>query len=32
VFLSSGYYRGLLVDYAPWLMAGVTVVGVRRHV
>ena len=32
VFLSSGYYRGLLVDYAPWLMAGVTVLGVRRHV
>jgi hypothetical protein len=32
VFLSSGYYRGLLVDYAPWLMAGVSVLGVRRHV
>ena len=31
VFLSSGYYRGLLVDYAPWLMAGVTVLGIRRH-
>jgi hypothetical protein len=31
VFLSSGYYRGLLVDYAPWLMAGATVLGVRRH-
>jgi hypothetical protein len=31
VFLSSGYYRGLFVDYAPWLMAGITVLGVRRH-
>jgi hypothetical protein len=31
VFLSSGYYRGLLVDYAPWLMAGLTVLGIRRH-
>jgi hypothetical protein len=31
VLLSSGYYRGLFVDYAPWLMAGVTVLGIRRH-
>jgi hypothetical protein len=31
VFLSSGYYRGLFVDYAPWLMAGITVLGIRRH-
>ncbi len=31
VFLSFGYYRGLFMDYAPWLMAGVTVLGVRRH-
>jgi hypothetical protein len=31
VFLSSGYYRNLFVDYAPWLMGGVTVLGVRRH-
>ncbi len=31
VFLSSGYYRGLLVDYTPWLMAGIAVLGVRRH-
>jgi len=31
VFLSPGYYRGLSMDYAPWLMAGVTVLGVRRH-
>jgi hypothetical protein len=32
VFLSPGYYRGLLMDYAPWLMAGVTVLGIRRHI
>jgi hypothetical protein len=32
VFLSSGYYRSLFVDYAPWLMAGLAVLGVRRHV
>ena len=31
VFLSSGYYRSLLADHAPWLMAGVTVLGIRRH-
>ena len=31
VFLSPGYYRGVLVEYAPWLMAGVAVLGVRRH-
>jgi len=31
VFLSPDYYRGMLVDYAPWLMAGVAVLGVRRH-
>jgi len=30
-FLSSTYYRSLFVDYAPWLMAGVTVLGIRRH-
>ena len=32
VFLSPGYYRGLFVDYAPWLMAGLAVLGARRHV
>ena len=31
VFLSFSYYRGLFMDYAPWLMAGFTVLGVRRH-
>jgi hypothetical protein len=31
VFLSSGYYRSLFVDYAPWLMAGLTVLAIRRH-
>ena len=31
VFLSAGYYRSLFVDYVPWLMAGVTVLGIRRH-
>jgi len=31
VFLSPGYYRGIAIDYAPWLMAGVTLLGVRRH-
>ena len=31
VFLSFSYYRSLFVDYAPWLMAGVTVLGIRRH-
>jgi hypothetical protein len=31
VFLSAGYYRGILLDYAPWLMAGATLLGVRRH-
>jgi hypothetical protein len=32
VFLSPDYYRGLLLDLAPWLMAGAAVFGVRRHV
>lgn len=31
VFLSPEYYRGLAIDYAPWLMAGTTLRGVRRH-
>jgi hypothetical protein len=31
VFLSAGYYRGIIIDYAPWLMAGATLMGVRRH-
>lgn len=32
VFLAPEYYRGILIDYAPWLMAGATLLGVRRHV
>lgn len=32
VFLAAEYYRGLLVDYAPWLMAGAAVRGIARHV
>lgn len=31
VFLAVGYYRGLAMDYVPWLMAGAAVLGVRRH-
>ncbi len=31
VFLSAGYYRGIIIDYAPWLMAGATLMGVRKH-
>ena len=31
VFLSPGYYRGLTLDYVPWLMGGGVVWGVKRH-
>jgi hypothetical protein len=31
VFLSAGYYRGIIIDYVPWVMAGATLMGVRRH-
>jgi len=31
VFLAPEYYRGVLVDYVPWLMAGLTLLGVRKH-
>jgi hypothetical protein len=31
VFVSSDYYRAILVDYAPWLMAGLSVLAARRH-
>ena len=31
VFLSAGYYRGIVLDYAPWLMGGAVLLGVRRH-
>lgn len=32
VFLSPGYYRGLVLDYVPWLIGGATILMVRRHV
>jgi len=31
VFVSSYFYSNLLIDYAPWAMAGVTVFGIARH-
>jgi hypothetical protein len=31
VFVSAGYYRGLLLDLAPWMMAGAAVLALRRH-
>jgi hypothetical protein len=31
VFASPDYYRGLLLDLAPWLMAAAVVSTVRRH-
>ncbi|MDH4066488.1 MAG: hypothetical protein OEW19_18960, partial [Acidobacteriota bacterium] len=31
VFLSPDYYRGILVDYVPWLLAGMVVLGARKH-
>jgi len=31
VFLAPEYYRGLLIDYTPWLVAGATLLGVRKH-
>lgn len=31
VFLAPEYYRGTLIDYTPWLVAGVTLLGVRKH-
>ena len=31
VFLAPEYYRGLSSGYAPWLLAGLLVLGVRRH-
>jgi hypothetical protein len=30
-FLSAGYYRALILGYAPWLAGGAVVLGVRRH-
>lgn len=32
VFLSAGYYHGIVIDYAPWLMAGAALLGARKHV
>jgi hypothetical protein len=31
VFLSPGYYRGLSLDLAPWILAATVVMAVRRH-
>jgi hypothetical protein len=31
VFASPDYYRALLVDLAPWLLASAAVLAVRRH-
>ncbi|MGE0463948.1 MAG: hypothetical protein AB7Q16_21485 [Vicinamibacterales bacterium] len=31
VFMAPEYYRGLLIDYTPWLVAGATLLGVRKH-
>ena len=32
VFVSPDYYRGLLLDLAPWMMGAATVFTLRRHV
>jgi hypothetical protein len=32
VFLAPDYYRGLVLDLAPWAMAAAVLLGVRRHV
>ena len=32
VFLSAGYYRGLVIDLAPWAMAAAALMAARRHV
>lgn len=31
VFLSPDYYRGLVLDLAPWALAAAVLMGVRRH-
>jgi len=31
VFLSAGYYRGLALDLAPWIMASAVVRALQRH-
>lgn len=31
VFLSPDYYRGLVLDLAPWAMAAAVLLAVRRH-
>lgn len=31
VFLAPEYYRGIAVEYVPWLMAGLAVLAIRRH-
>ena len=30
-FVAPDYYRGLLLEYVPWLMAGSVVLGIKRH-
>ena len=32
VFVSPYFYSNLLIDYAPWAMAGVALFGIARHV
>jgi len=31
VFLAPEYYRGLIVEYVPWLLAGAALLTTRRH-
>jgi len=31
VFVSSYFYSNLVIDYAPWAMAGVTLYAIARH-
>jgi hypothetical protein len=32
IFLEPYFYSDLILSYAPWLLAGVTLLAVRRHV
>lgn len=32
VFLAPEYYRGIALDYVPWLMAGLAVRAIGRHI
>lgn len=31
-FLAASYYRGVVADYAPWLLGGAAAVAAERHV